>query len=63
MLATIRTPHGTRAVVLAHGRLVDLGVADLDAFFADPDWPSAATTADAAGAASFPVASARSPPS
>jgi acylpyruvate hydrolase len=37
-LATLRTPEGTRAVVLTGGELVELGVADLGAFLVDPDW-------------------------
>ncbi|WP_436774616.1 fumarylacetoacetate hydrolase family protein [Yinghuangia sp. YIM S09857] len=37
-LATLRTPSGTRAVLLAGEELVDLGRTDVGALLAEPDW-------------------------
>lgn len=48
-LSTIRTAAGTRAVRLDGDTLVDLGVPDLGALLAEPDWQARA--ADAAGTA------------
>ncbi|WP_436699957.1 fumarylacetoacetate hydrolase family protein [Nocardioides sp. BYT-33-1] len=57
-LATIRTPHGTRAVRLenrdGHDVLVDLGYDDLGAYLA-ADPTAGAPSADAAGAATYDV--------
>ncbi|MEU0936053.1 fumarylacetoacetate hydrolase family protein [Embleya sp. NPDC005971] len=44
-LATLRTPAGTRAVLLAGEELIDLGAADVGALLADPDWRERAATA------------------
>ncbi|GCD92999.1 fumarylacetoacetate hydrolase family protein [Embleya hyalina] len=54
-LATLRTPAGTRAVLLAGAELLDLGAADVGALLADPNWRERA--ACAAGDR-FPVAGA-----
>lgn len=47
-LATIRTGDTTRAVRLDGTEMVDLGVADLGAFLAHPDWRTSAAQADGA---------------
>jgi 2-keto-4-pentenoate hydratase/2-oxohepta-3-ene-1,7-dioic acid hydratase in catechol pathway len=44
-LATVRTDGTTRAVALDGDLLVDLGVADVGAFLATPDWAQAAAAA------------------
>ena len=48
-LATVRTPRGTTAVRLLDGGAVDLGVRDVGALLAEPDW------ADRAAAGSTPL--------
>jgi 2-keto-4-pentenoate hydratase/2-oxohepta-3-ene-1,7-dioic acid hydratase in catechol pathway len=45
-LATVRTPSGTRAVRVDGGALFDLGVDDVGALLADPDWSSKAAAAE-----------------
>ncbi len=45
-LATIRTPHGTRAVRLDGDDLVEIGVPDLGVLLADPDWQQVAGAAE-----------------
>ncbi|MFE5333536.1 fumarylacetoacetate hydrolase family protein [Embleya sp. NPDC056575] len=44
-LATLRTPAGTRAVLLAGAELIDLGAPDVGALLADPNWRERAASA------------------